>query len=175
MSPAAGDPPAAVQTRSGQRLLIRPITPADSAELEAFLGGLSAQTAALRYHTPAVPLSPEAVARETRRLTQADRSLAYVALDDERRELVGVAELACAEGLPESAEGAMVVTDRYQRQGIGRALLQHLAAAARQAQITRVRAVILAHNTAVRRLIRSLGAPYRASFAGSEIVYEIGG
>lgn len=175
MSAAAGAVQAALETTGGRRLLIRPITPADGAALEEFLGGLSPQTAALRYHSPAVTLSPEAAAREARRLTQGGGGLAYVALDDEGRRPVAVAELARDQAAPDTAEGAVVVTDGYQRLGLGRAILRHLTDVAAQAQITRVRAHIQAHNAAIQRLIRSLGAPYRAHYSGGEVVYEFGG
>jgi RimJ/RimL family protein N-acetyltransferase len=87
--------------------------------------------------------------------------------------IVAVAELVRYGAEPEVAEGAVVVADAYQGEGIGRAVVERLAAAAEGAAIRRVRATTSAHNTAVRRLIASSGRPYTARFEGAEVLYEV--
>jgi acetyltransferase len=76
--------------------------------------------------------------------------------------IIGVAELARDPGSASDAELALIVADAYQREGIGSALCSYLVAAARRRGLTGLRAMALAENTAVRRMVARSGAPYTA-------------
>jgi RimJ/RimL family protein N-acetyltransferase len=71
------------------------------------------------------------------------------------------------------AESAVVVADAYQGEGIGRAVLARLVAAAAALAIGRLRAITQAHNLPIRHLIASSGRPYTSRFAGAEVHYEV--
>jgi RimJ/RimL family protein N-acetyltransferase len=86
---------------------------------------------------------------------------------------VAIAELARERDESTSAEGAIVVADAYQHEGIGHAVAKHMAEAAERAAIRCVHATILSTNTAVRRLIASLGRPYTVRHWRGELQVEI--
>jgi len=160
-------------SKRGRPLAIRAAGPEDAAALAEMLGGLSAQSVERRYLTPRV-LDEAAARREAARIVGAapDR-IVIVAERADGCGIVAVAELARDVAEPAVAESAVVVADAYQGEGIGRAVLERLAAAASGAAISRLRAITLAHNLPVRRLIASSGRPYTARFAGAEVFYEV--
>ncbi len=163
-------------SRSGRAITIRSARADDAPAISAMIGGLSPRTIALRYHLPLVRLSPEAARREAERVTSADRGrIVYLALaaQGERPEIIGIAELACDRAEPDLAESAIVVADSFQSDGIGRAIVGQLVAAADRRGIARVRALTQTHNAAVRRLVVGLGRPYSTRFTGGEVMYEI--
>ncbi|MDQ2998646.1 MAG: GNAT family N-acetyltransferase [Chloroflexota bacterium] len=61
---------------------------------------------------------------------------------------------------PTVAEIALVVADAHQRAGIGSALCAYLVAAARRQGLAALRAMALAENVAVRRMVARSGATY---------------
>lgn len=163
------------RTRRGRPISISRATPGDAPALAAMLGGLSAETVARRYLTPAT-FAPERARHEVARLLRDDHGhIVLVArAGGESAPIVAVAELAREGGEPATAEGAIVVADAFQNEGIGRAVAERMAAAAGEAAITRVRATIRADNTPVRRLIASLGLPVTMRHWRGELQVEIG-
>ena len=91
--------------------------------------------------------------------------LAYVAvgLDDRGHECepLGFARCLRLEPDGDSAEFSMTVADRVQGQGIGTALLDALALAARAVGIRHLRCELLAENTGMRHLAAHLGGEAR--------------
>jgi acetyltransferase len=150
----------------GHLIANRPVAPNDSGKIAALLAGLSAQSLFLRYCMPMPRMAPETVAREAARLGQihSTSQLTVVALAciGGEEQLIAVAELARDAGSPAVAEIALVVADAYQREGIGSALCAYLVAAARRQGLAALRAMALAENTAVRRMVARSGAPYTA-------------
>ena len=132
--------------KDGSQLVLRPIRPEDEPLLVAFHGTLSERTVALRYFH-AMKLSTR-VAHE--RLTRIcfidyDREMALVAdrknADTGGREILGVGRLSKIRGTDE-AEFALVVSDRFQRQGLGTELLSRLLQIGRDEKIRRIVGVI---------------------------------
>lgn len=148
----------------GQLIAARPAAPSDAGMIGELLAGLSAQSLFLRYCMPMPRMAPEAVARETTRLGQAHstRQLTVVALAKvgDADQVVAVAELARDAGSPSIAEIALVVADAHQRAGIGSALCAYLVAAAQRQGLAALRAMALAENVAVRRMVARSGATY---------------
>src|SRR5207244_1235895 len=73
------------------------------------------------------------------------------------RDVLAIARFVRAAEDPATAEVAVAVTDEWQRRGLGTALLQDLAARARQEGITRYSAPVLADNNAMLEFARKLG------------------
>jgi N-acetylglutamate synthase-like GNAT family acetyltransferase len=159
-------------SKRGRPLAIRLADAGDAPALAALLGGLSARSVERRYLTPRV-LDEAAARREAARLSGAGAGRIVIIAEAEDAAIVAVAELARDDAEPAVAESAVVVADAYQGEGIGRAVLARLAAAATGAAISRLRAVTQAHNLPVRRLIASSGRPYTARFVGPEVLYEV--
>ena len=150
----------------GQLIVARPTAPSDASMIGELLAGLSAQSLFLRYCMPMPRMAPETVAREIARLEQANstRQLTVVALASigDVEQVIAVAELMRDAGSPDVAEIALVVADAYQRAGIGSALCMYLGTAAQRQGLATLRAMALAENAAVRRMVARSGAPYTA-------------
>ncbi len=131
---------------------LRPIRPADAADLRSFHARLSERTRYLRFFG-AYPRIPD---RDLRRFTELDHrdSVAIVAwLGDD---IVAVGRYVRLEGVP-AAEVAFVVRDDHQGRGLGSILLEHLAAAARENGIERFEAEVLMENRQMPRVFRQAG------------------
>jgi acetyltransferase len=149
------------QMRDGTPVEIRPIRPEDEPMLVRFHQTLSEHSVRLRYFHP-MKLS----ARTTHeRLTRVcfndyDRELALVATKHDptqnRDDLLAVARLSKQPGGTE-AEFALLVSDEYQRRGLGTKLLEQLLQIAKDEKLTRVSADILTENREMQRLCEKMG------------------
>ena len=74
--------------------------------------------------------------------------------------MIGVARLCKSHGENE-AEFAVVVSDRWQRRGVGTLLLRKLVEISREEQVGRIRGTILGDNLGMRRLCERLGFKLR--------------
>lgn len=130
-----------VTSESGTRLHLRPIRAEDAQLLVSFHARLTPDSVYRRYFS----LHPVLSAAEVAHLTQVDyvERFAFIVLDGET--LIGVARYDCIPGTPE-AEVAFVVEDKYQGQGIGMLLLEHLADVAYPLGITHFSAETQAGN-----------------------------
>lgn len=147
--------PAAVTLRSGDRVLIRPIRREDKAVL---LDGFRRLTPESRYRRFFSPMKELGV-REVRYLTEVDHRAheALVATDPSGGEGLGVARFIRSDADPRSAEVAVAVVDGWQGRGLGSALLEALAARAREERVERFTASVLADNSPMLELLRGLG------------------
>jgi acetyltransferase len=140
--------------RDGRRIEVRPMRPED-AELERrFVAGLSERSRYQRFmqHLPQLP--PKMLERFTQ--LDYDRELALVALDPESHEFIAVGRYAPnADG--RTAEFALTVADAWQGKGLGRALLDKLCDAAREARYEALYGHILEGNHDMIDLTRRLG------------------
>lgn len=161
-----------LRSKAGRGFAIRRAAPEDTGAIAAMIGGLSAGTVERRYLTPR-RMTGEVAHREAERLTRHDDGKIVLVAQGEAGAILAVAELVRDRAEGDVAEGAVVVADDYQGEGIGRAVVERLAADAAGAAISRVRATTKAHNTPVRRLIASSGRPYTARFDGAEVLYEV--
>ena len=89
-----------------------------------------------------------------------DREVALVVVHDEpdpaRAEIMAVGRLCKAHDRNE-AEFAVVVSDRWQRRGLGGLLLRRLVEMGRLEKLTRITGTVLAENHAMRRLCERTG------------------
>jgi acetyltransferase len=147
------------RTPDGASLLIRPVGADDAGREVRFLQSLSAQTRYERAfsHRGLLP-------GELRQLVRFDvrREIGLLAATDAagKEEIVAVARLKkSADG--RQCEFAIVVSDAWQRQGVGERLLGRLLAVAKLAGIRQVTGVTLATNAALKALCRKLGFTVR--------------
>src|SRR5829696_1025369 len=141
--------------RDGTRIAIRSVEPGDRPRLTAALARLSRESVRRRF----LAAKPSLSSTELRYLTEVDGSdhLALVAVSaDDPEQILGVARCVRVAPGADTAEFAIVVGDRLQRQGLGTLLGRELAAAAARGGIRRFTATALADNVAVGRLLDGL-------------------
>ncbi len=145
----------------GDRLSIRPIRPEDEPLMVQFHQKLSEESVYLRYaHT--VKLKHR-IAHE--RLTRIcfidyDRDMLLVAdyknPQTSEHEILGVARLSKLHGTNE-AEFALIISDRYQHQGLGTELLRRLIAVSKEEKLDAIVGYILNSNYKMQSICRKLG------------------
>lgn len=150
-----GLPPGIRVVDDGAPATIRRIRAADLALAIEFVDGLSPHSRYQRFLSARTPSLDE-----LRRFTNIDpeREGALVATvhEDSRERQVGVARYV--KGSPsEHAEFALVVSDDWQRRGLGTRLLRSLVAAAREHGVQRLMGSTLSTNEAMLALGRKLG------------------
>jgi acetyltransferase len=142
-------------------ITVRPIRPEDEPAVVQFHKTLSEQSVYLRYFS--IMKLSRRIAHE--RLTRIcfidyDREIALVAdyknPETQKREIIALARLTKLHGLPE-AEFAMLVSDPYQRRGLGTELLQRLIQWGREEKLQRINAEILSENRAMQRVCEKVG------------------
>jgi acetyltransferase len=148
-------------TRNGMQVTIRPIRPEDEPLMIKLHHTLSEESVFFRYFH-LIKLS-QRIAHE--RLTRLcfidyDREMALV-VDYENpetgeHEVLAVGRLSKLHGTSE-AEFAILVSDRYQCQGLGTELLKRLLEVGRDEQLRLISAEILTENSAMQRVCEKLG------------------
>jgi acetyltransferase len=141
-----------LRLRDSSTVRVRPIRPEDAALELRFFQRLSERSRYHRFmqHLPELP--PRMLARFTQ--LDYDRELALVAIHD--GEFIAVGRYAPnADG--RTAEFALTVADQWQGKGLGRALLERLCAAAREAGYEALSGYILADNHEMLELAQRLG------------------
>ncbi|MCL4508208.1 MAG: bifunctional acetate--CoA ligase family protein/GNAT family N-acetyltransferase [Chloroflexi bacterium] len=156
--------------RDGNSVEIRPIRPEDESLMRAFHETLSEQSIYLRFFH--LMSFEQRVAHERlirRCFIDYDREIALVA--DHREEdgghaILGIGRIVKARMQPE-AEFSLLVSDRYQAQGLGTELLLRLIAIARSEGLERLTGDILMENIAMRRISAELGFSLRDHSEGA--------
>jgi acetyltransferase len=147
--------------KDGRPVFIRPIRPEDEPMMVKFHQALSERSVYQRYfHMVSLD---QRIAHE--RLTRIcfidfDREMALVAQHEDRNtratEIIGVARLTKLPGTHE-AELAVVISDPFQRLGLGTELMRRLIAVGREEKLERIVAEILPDNRDMQRLCEKLG------------------
>ncbi len=164
--------------KDGSPVLIRPIRPEDEPLMVRFHETLSEQTVYLRYFQ-ALKLSQRVAHDRLARLCfiDYDREMALVAIREApgggAPELIAVGRLIKQHGLNE-AEFAILVSDRYQRSGLGTELLRRLLQVGRDEKLARVTADILPENYGMQRMCEKLGFRLTQTPHGVKSVIHIG-
>ncbi|NUM77406.1 GNAT family N-acetyltransferase [candidate division KSB1 bacterium] len=151
--------------RNGAPVTIRPIRPEDEPLMVQFHQKLSERTVYLRYFH-LITLN-QRIAHE--RLTRIcfidyDREMVMVvertSAAGAEREIIGVGRLSKSHGANE-AEFAALVSDSYQGQGLGSALMRRLIDIGRAEKFDRISADILPDNDGMQRVCKKLGMQLR--------------
>ena len=143
----------------------RPIQADDVERLRRMFGRCSPETIYRRFFSY-YPEAPEWVLRRLTYVDYVNRHAVVAVIDDE---IVGVARFDKV-GAGDAAEVAVCVEDAWQRQGIGRALMEWLIELARGRGVATMTADVQADNTPVLALLRSVlpsveVTPERSTFA----------
>jgi acetyltransferase len=145
----------------GTGVTIRPIRPEDEPLLVQFHQGLSDRSVLFRYfhsmnlsqriaHERLIRVCFSDYARDLALVTEARNST------NGERFILGIGRLS---KLPGSNDGefAIVVSDAWQKRGLGRQLLERLVDVARKEKLDRLFGTILSENTEMRHLAEKLG------------------
>jgi acetyltransferase len=140
----------------GRSLLIRPIRPEDEALYPEFLRRVTAEDLRLRFFAPMKHFSHAFIARFTH-LDYA-RAMAFVAIDQETGDLLGVARIHRLEnGDGNHAEYAVLVRSDLKGHGLGWTLMQTLIDYARKERISVLEGEVLSENTTMLQMCGELG------------------
>lgn len=158
----------------GYRAIVQRITPASKPLIAAAMPRLSAQSSRRRFFTPRVRLSE----RELDALTAVDGYKHYAFGICGRGPGGGPEGIAAAHFVriaddPGTAEIALTVIDDFQGQGLGKAMLGRLAAAALVRGVTRLRALIVPDNAPVLGLLRKYAPGARFTYDGELYTADI--
>lgn len=134
---------------------IRAVHGSDAEDIQQFIAALSEQTSYRRFLSPVHRLTSAQMAA----VVQVDHRLAETllaeTLGDRGWSIIGMAQYV---GIaPGTADIAVVVADRWQRQGVGTFLLQRLAELAGARGFGRLQGDYLSTNRAIVRLVQRLG------------------
>ena len=142
-------------TRDGRKIEIRALKPGDRDDLRAAVDRTSSQSLYRRFFGAKRHFSEKEVAF----FVNVDfvGHVALVAVVEEGGHPVIAAGGRYVVQQPGSAEVAFVVTDRYQGQGVGAALLRHLAAIARDAGLREFTAEVLPENIPMLKVFEKSG------------------
>jgi acetyltransferase len=150
------------ETPDGERVRVRPIRPEDEPLMVKFHETLSEQSVYMRYFH--MMRLDQRTAHE--RLTRIcfidyDREMALVAEHTDpatgEREIMGVARLSRNGADPSEAEFSVLVSDPFQRRGVGTLLVERLLEVGREEGLRRITAEILLDNRPMQRISERLG------------------
>jgi len=142
-------------------LFIRPIKPEDEPLMVKFHETLSEESVYNRYFS-ALKLSQRVAHERMTRIcfNDYDREIALVAElkvpKGEEKKILGVGRLSKQHGRNE-AEFAVLISDEWQRQGLGSELLRRMIEIGRNEKLTSLSGVILADNHAMQHICRKVG------------------
>jgi len=149
----------------GGQYTLRPVKPDDANMLQDFVRKLSDQSRYYRYVSSMRELSVPMLARYT--LIDYDREMALVAVCKERapdgngeftetERMIGVSRFIANPDLS-SCEFSLVVADEFSGQGLGSRLMLSIMDVARNKGLTEIDGLVLAKNTGMLKLMKSLG------------------
>lgn len=157
------------ELRDGERILIRPIGPADGQQLAALHARLSPDSIYRRYFGAKPRLGPAEIGR----FTSADEKWRFALVGvRETGPLVGVARYEGTIGSTD-AEIALVVDDALHHLGLGSLLLRRLIEVAQVNGMTSLNAVVLASNRPMLSLLRALPVPATSIHEAGTVVVTL--
>jgi GNAT superfamily N-acetyltransferase len=159
---------ASVTLRDGRVVELHAMRVDDAAGLLQFHHGLSMETTYRRFFA----VHPELSAPELERFTHVDHHDREAIVATVGDEIVGVARFDRLID-PEEAEVAFVVTDRWQGNGLGSALLDRLVQRARAEGVSRLVAETLADNWRMVAVFTDAGLPVRIAHRDGVVHVEL--
>ncbi len=154
--------------RDGQQVLVRPIRPDDEPLMKDMFYSFSAQTIYLRYHAQlkAMPHNKLQVFCNV----DYDTEMALIGVVGEagKEDVIGVGRYM-TDAAKMEAEVAFVVRDDWQRKGLGTHLFGQLVKIARENDIYRLRASVLAENSGMLKIFHRSGLGMETSTAAGVV------
>ncbi len=148
-----------LELRDGERVLVRPIRPADGDQLAGLHARLSKDSIYWRYFGFKSALSPAEIRRFTGIAEEWRFALVGVRSTGQ---LAGVARYEGQAGRTD-AEIALIVDDALHHLGLGTRLLRRLVDVAVMSGVTSLLAVVLPSNMPMLHLLKALHVPYTSA------------
>ncbi|MEW7984269.1 MAG: bifunctional acetate--CoA ligase family protein/GNAT family N-acetyltransferase [Candidatus Thiodiazotropha sp.] len=143
------------QLPNGTNIVIRPIRPEDADLEQTFTRQLSDEAKYFRFMSSIQELTPEMLTRFTQIDYHNEMALIAVTEDGNHEIELGVARYVINPD-KKSCEFALVVSDQWQRQGIGHKLMHQLMEVARDRGLEKMEGEVLSNNFKMLDLMRSL-------------------
>ena len=162
--------------RDGTQVTIRPIRSNDEPTMVKFHQTLSDRTVYLRYFT-SLSLSRRTAHERLVRICTVDYEHEMVLVAEHKDSQTGEEQILAVARLNQlpsdhpgkEAEVAVLVSDRYQHQGLGTELLRRLIEIARDKKISRLVAEMLWDNLAIQAIFHSLGFQLHLPSEGASV------
>jgi acetyltransferase len=146
---------AKVQLHDGTDIIIRPIRPEDAEIEQKFIRELSSEAKYFRFMSSLQELTPDMLVRFTQIDYHNEMALIAVKQTGHNEEEIGVARYVTNLD-KKSCEFALVVSDQWQRKGIGHYLMQKLMEVARDRGLERMQGEVLRNNYKMLELMKNL-------------------
>lgn len=148
-------------SEDGNDFIVRPIRPEDEPLMVKFHESLSERTVQLRYFTP-MSLRQRTTHERLSRIVFVDYDREMVLVMARRNPKTEETEIAAVGRLTKShsvaeAEFAIVVTDKYQGQGMGTEMLRRLIQVGKDEHVGRIKGYIRSYNSGMLKLAESQG------------------
>ncbi|MEW8287976.1 MAG: bifunctional acetate--CoA ligase family protein/GNAT family N-acetyltransferase [Candidatus Thiodiazotropha endolucinida] len=143
------------QLPNGTNIVIRPIRPEDADLEQTFTRQLSDEAKYFRFMSSIQELTPEMLTRFTQIDYHNEMALIAVTEDGNHEIELGVARYVINPD-KKSCEFALVVSDQWQRQGIGHKLMHQLMEVARDRGLEKMEGEVLSNNFKMLDLMKSL-------------------
>jgi acetyltransferase len=140
--------------RNGSAVTVRALGPEDEPLIVDMHGRHSEHTLRMRYFSLVKTLARDSLIRLCH--LDYDREMALTAVTPDGGTMLGVSRYYLSRETGE-AEFALIVSDAYQRQGLGRHLLERLIAVARERGVRKLTGQVLVENAPMLELVRSMG------------------
>jgi len=162
--------------KDGTKVIIRPIRPEDEPVMVNFHEGLSERSVFVLYFRP-LKLSERVAHTRLIRIcfNDYDREIALVAERNDSKgksQIMGVARLSKLHG-SSAGEFAVVVTDAWQRKGLGTELTKRLVQIAKDEKLARLVAYTLRENKDMQQMCKKVGFKVRTPVGESECIIEM--
>ena len=152
-----------IQLAGGTTARVRMVRATDKALFQAGFSALSAESRYQRFFASKATLTN----RELKYLTEVDAwdhvAIGALATCGPGSVPMGVARFVRDPADPTMAEAAVTIVDRFQRVGLGRALLARISEAARERGVTLLRFVALPENRAIHSVVQGCFRDVRTS------------
>jgi len=146
-----------VALSDGAEFVMRPIRPEDEPSLVKFHSTLSERSVYFRYFHWMKLEQRTAHERLTRMcFIDYDRQMAFVAEPTGSNEIAGIGRLVKSH-TGEEAELAVIISDQYQKRGIGTALVRQLVDFARDEKLRRITATVMFQNRPMQKVFERAG------------------
>ena len=156
-----------IETRSGQRLKLRPIRPEDEKAVVDMLRRSSREDLRMRFFGTLKDFDHPFAARLTQ--IDYDREMAFVALGPDSPEILGAVRLS-ADPDRENAEFAVMVRSDMKGTGLGYALMAQILDYARKSGVHRIFGDVLKENERMLRMAREFGFTVLPAERGADAV-----